>query len=107
MLGDVENTILHGACLIFSHIYINQFDGLCDKTFLYMEEDILKLYADYYGFLMMYTSELRIFHKEDVATKMVNEGACKRARLKYRRLIESSLIYSKLKKTFLRHKLFE
>ena len=35
--GDVKNTILHGACWIFSPLYIERFDGLYDETFLYME----------------------------------------------------------------------
>ncbi len=98
--GDRENTILHGACLIFSKDYIEKFDGINGDTFLYMEEDILKLYADYYGFLMLYTSELEIFHKEDVATNMEGGSIGRRTRRKYKYLIESSKVYSKLKKEF-------
>lgn len=101
MVGDVENTILHGACLIFSPLYIKRFEGLHDETFLYMEEDILKLYADFYGFLMMYSDALQIFHKEDAATNMVPVNSNKKVRLKYQRLIESSKIYSKLKRSVL------
>lgn len=98
--GDRKNTILHGSCMIFSPVFIKSFDGLNGDTFLYMEEDILKLYADYYGFLMMYTSELRIFHKEDVATKMVPGTNNQHIRRKYRFMIESSKVYSRLKKDF-------
>ncbi|WP_133965437.1 glycosyltransferase [Eubacterium limosum] len=97
ILGDIKNTTLHGACLIFSPLYIRNFDGLYDKTFLYMEEDILKLFSDYYGFLMMYSSELSIFHKEDIATNMAQGSTNQKKRKKYKQLIESSLIYSKLK----------
>lgn len=95
--GDVENTILHGACLIFSPDYVKRFEGLYPKTFLYMEEDILKLYADYYGFRMLYSSELQIHHKEDAATNMVALPSEEKIRRKYRLLIESSKIYSNLK----------
>lgn len=95
--GDVENTILHGACLIFSPDYVKRFEGLHPETFLYMEEDILKLYADYYGFLMLYSSDLRIHHKEDAATNMVQIPSEEKIRRKYRLLIESSKIYSNLK----------
>lgn len=91
-----ENTILHGACMIFSKEYISQFDGLNDETFLYMEEDILKLYADYYGFLMLYTPELTISHKEDAATDMIVKSENKKNRWKYKQLIKSSKVYSKL-----------
>lgn len=96
--GDVENTILHGACLIFSPEYIRRFEGLHPETFLYMEEDILKLYADYYDFLMLYSSELRIQHKEDAATNMVQLSNAEKVRRKYRLLIQSSKIYSDLKR---------
>lgn len=102
--GDIKNTILHGACLIFSPLYINCFEGLYDKTFLYMEEDILKLYADFYEFLMLYTSDLQIFHKEDVSTNMMRISNIERTRLKYKRLIKSSQIYSDLKKKMIKKK---
>lgn len=98
--GDVKNTILHGACMIFSPVYIHKFDGICDETFLYMEEDILKLYADHYGFLMLYSSDLSIYHKEDVATDMVIETTSAKMRQKYSYIIQSSKVYSRLKKKF-------
>lgn len=100
--GDVDNTILHGACLIFSPLYIKRFEGLHDKTFLYMEEDILKLYADHYGFLMLYSSELQIFHKEDAATNSIEISDTRKRIMKYRYLIKSSLVYSQLKKEWQR-----
>lgn len=93
---DVENTILHGACMIFSPHYITRFEGLNDGTFLYMEEDILKMYADYYGFTMIYSSELKIFHKEDAATNMIMENRNKKNRWKYKQLINSSKVCSKI-----------
>lgn len=99
---DRENTILHGACMIFSPDYIEQFDGLNEGTFLYMEEDILKLYADYYGFLMLYTNEIKIFHKEDAATNMVMQNNNKKNRWKYKQLIKSSNVYSAIKKDLIK-----
>lgn len=97
LLGDVDNTILHGACLIFSPLYLKRFNGLCDKTFLYWEEDILKLNADYYGFLMLYSSDLHLFHKEDAATNIVPGSSAKKIRRKLKFLIDSSKVYSNLK----------
>lgn len=97
LVGDIENTILHGACLVFSPLYIRRFDGLCEKTFLYWEEDILKLSADYYGFLMLYSSELHLLHKEDAATNMVSGSSAKKTRKKLSFLIASSKVYSNLK----------
>ena len=103
LVGDVKNTILHGACWIFSSLYVSKYDGICDKTFLYMEEDILKMYADYHGFLMMYTSDLQIYHKEDAATDMIEGNTSKKNRRKYRNLIQSSCIYTSIKKELIRN----
>lgn len=99
--GDIKNTILHGACWIFSPLYIKKFNGIYDKTFLYMEEDILKLFSDFYGFLMMYTSDLQIMHTEDVATNMITISNAKRNRQKLRHLIRSASRYTNLKIYFL------
>ena len=67
---DKENVTLHGACIILSRSYTELFNGFYPSTFLYMEEDILKLIANYYHLEMLYTPELRIFHKEDAATNL-------------------------------------
>ena len=99
--GDVKNTILHGACWIFSPLFVKRFEGICPDTFLYMEEDILKLWADSYDFLMMYTSELSIYHKEDVSTNMIEGTIDEKIRRKYKRLIDSSIIYSRIKRKFI------
>lgn len=99
-IGDIKDTVLHGACLIFSPLYIQKFEGLYPETFLYWEEDILKLQADYNDFLMMYTSDLSIFHKEDISTNMMEGSKGKKIRRKYKYLIESSKVYSKLKDNY-------
>ncbi|WKY46449.1 glycosyltransferase [Eubacteriaceae bacterium ES3] len=99
--GDVLNTILHGACFVFSPLFISQFDGLYEETFLYWEEDILKLQADFYGFVMLYSSELYIYHKEDIATNMVKGSTDIKTRRKYKRLIESAKVYRNLKRNLM------
>lgn len=95
---DIINTALHGACLIFSPLYIKKFDGINHKTFLYMEEDLLKLSSDFYNFKMMYTPELNIFHKEDITTNMLYSDEGDKLRAKYKNLRISSSIYIKEKK---------
>ena len=97
---DVVDVTLHGACLIFSPVFIEKFDGLCDKTFLYMEEDILKLQSNYFGFLMVYSPELRIIHKEDVATNMLCENDLQKKKRVYKNLIDSSKVYYNLMKQY-------
>lgn len=103
---DIYNTALHGACLIFSPLYVRKFDGINDKTFLYMEEDLLKLSADFYKFLMMYTSDLRILHKEDVSTNMLSGDDSIKLRRKYKNLLSSSSIYIREKKSMRKRLIF-
>ena len=93
---NVYDTDLHGACLIFSKIYIDIFDGLCERTFLYMEEEILRLYLDIYNLHSLYSPEISIYHKEDMATKACVKIPRKRRILKYRYWINSSKVYESL-----------
>lgn len=90
IIGDVENVRLHGACLIFSPDYVEKFDGLCDKTFLYMEEDILQMEMDHYDFKMLYSSELSLMHKEDVSTNMIVKNSRKKQQFFLKNLIKST-----------------
>lgn len=69
--GDIKDVRLHGACLIFSPLYVKEYDGLDPRTFLYMEEDLLKIHMDRDHRLMMYSGAIHIYHKEDAATNMV------------------------------------
>lgn len=102
--GDVMNTIINGACLIFSPLYFEHLNGLYDKTFLYMEEDILKLLADYFKFTIMYSSKLSILHKESISTKIENKTNRIRAIKKNKYMIHSSKVYSKLKRAMQKNK---
>ena len=96
--GDVKDTIINGACLIFSPKYIERFNGLFDKTFLYMEEDVLKLLSDYFKMLIMYSSELTILHKESISTKIKNKTNRTRVIKKNKYMIHSSKVYTRLKR---------
>lgn len=102
--GDVMNTIINGACLIFSPLYIERLNGLYDKTFLYMEEDILKLLADYFKLTIMYSGELSILHKESISTKIKNKTNRIRVIKKNKYMIHSSKVYTKLKRTMQNNK---
>ena len=96
----VFDTTLHGACYIFSRDYISRFEGMYDKTFLYMEEDILRLRSIYLKYKMMYSPEIEILHKEDVATNMSSSNSIKKKRNVYRNLLNSSKVYMKLKREY-------
>lgn len=95
---DVKGTILHGACLIFSRDYLSREVGFFEGTFMYMEEDILKLLCDKKGYLMLYSPSLSIYHKEEVSSKLIYKDFSKRLRNKNKLLIDSIKVYIKLLK---------
>lgn len=70
-----EDVVLHGCCLFFSRLYINQFDdAFYSKTFLYGEEELLYLRCERNGIKTLYYPSILIKHLEDVATNSVSIG---------------------------------
>jgi GT2 family glycosyltransferase len=67
-----EGGKLYGACLIFSPEYVSIFNGLYDKTFMYVEEDILYYIARKENLKMVYSPEIQILHKEKSSTQADN-----------------------------------
>ena len=63
-----SDVMLHGCCLIFSPLYIDKFDGLDDRTFLYREEQLLYIRLLKNDLKSCYDPELWIIHLEDAAT---------------------------------------
>lgn len=63
-----ENVQIHGCFMVFSKKYIEQEDGLCNRTFLYCEEDILYLTALKNDYKIVYQPNIVIYHKEDAST---------------------------------------
>ena len=98
VMGDVLDVPLHGAALIFSREYIDRFDGLDERTFLYLEEEILRLYCVKNHLLMMYSGDLEIYHKEDISTKMEAKKPGIKERNEFRNRIKSSYVYETIKK---------
>lgn len=94
--GDVENEFLHGACYIFTPKYLNSFDGMHSDTFLFWEEDILMLMLKRKKMPVLYTSDLHIYHMEDVATDMSFKSDKKKKIWIEKQLIKSSKIYEKV-----------
>jgi GT2 family glycosyltransferase len=91
-----ENVQLHGCCLVFSPIYISQSEGLDDRTFLYLEEDILYAQMMKKKLITVFNPELKIFHKEGKATKNIISDSLKRKRFKYKNLLHSSRILKEI-----------
>lgn len=63
-----ENVELHGSCLIFSERYIEKWDGLDHRTFMYCEEPILYAHMMLANERTVYLPHIAVFHKEDMAT---------------------------------------
>lgn len=59
---------LHGACMFFANRYIEKYDGLCDKTFMYGEENILKYMVTRDQMHMAYLEDVTVYHKEGSST---------------------------------------
>lgn len=89
---DLRNVQLHGSCLVFSPKYVVKFDGICSKTFMYMEEDILHYQVQSNGLLSLYTPDAVVYHKEDSSTNTTFVKDYKKRRFKYKNVLESSRI---------------
>lgn len=84
-----ENVCLHGCFLVFSELYIQKYNGLNDKTFLYVEEDILYWEMMRDGMKTVYLPDIKIYHKEDSATKAATKSKRAKRVFFYTNLISS------------------
>lgn len=64
-----ENVQLHGSFMVFSTQYIEHFEGLDDRTFLFREEAILYKHMLENRLNTVYLPDIVVFHKEDAATE--------------------------------------
>lgn len=89
---------LFGAFLIFSKNYINNYDGLYSKTFMYGEENILRYIIDRDFLKMTYLSDLQVFHAEESSTNAEFGGnlACAQRQFRYKNSINSCYALLKL-----------
>jgi GT2 family glycosyltransferase len=60
---------LHGACMFFANRFVEKYDGLCDKTFMYGEENILKYMVTRDQMHMAYLEDVTVYHKEGAKKK--------------------------------------
>lgn len=87
-----KNVELHGCCLIFSPLYIQKYEGLDDRTFMYEEERILYKHMMDAGELMLYNPNLIIYHKERATTSEVNHGNRERNRFLWENSLQSAYV---------------
>ena len=102
-LADVntyyKNIILHGCCLIFSPIYIEKFNGLDERTFLYHEEELLFYRLQKNKMISVYNPKIEIFHAEDSATNAITVTDRKKRIFVYKNKIKSGkILYYELKR---------
>lgn len=90
-----ENIVLHGSFLIFSKQYIDKFDGLDDRTFLYKEEELLALRLNKNGLISVYNPEIVIFHNEDSSTNAITKSNRKKIMFVSKNMIKSIKILLK------------
>ena len=86
---------LHGCFLIFSQMYIELFDGIYDKTFLYGEETLLRLRCKKAGLKICYLEDIKAIHNESRTEKWVNRGTIQRHLNRYITMINSMEVISK------------
>lgn len=96
-LSRSENIQLHGCFLCFSKNYFEHYDGFFPNTFLYMEEDILFYLTQKENLTTVYTPELKIYHKEDSASKAKWTSDKERAVKKAQFVLESAVEFKKIR----------
>lgn len=83
------NVQLHGCFLVFSKKYVDKFSGLDDRTFLYMEEDILYKHMMENELVMVYNPDIVVYHEEDVSTDSIAVSQRKKIDFVYRNQLHS------------------
>lgn len=94
-----KNLTLHGAFQIFSKKYFEYYDEPYDqRTFLYMEEDILKLRCDNFGLKMVYDPSYMVEHLQSASTHSSGNSLNKIDYLRMVNMRNSLRIYMKILK---------
>lgn len=94
-----QNLILHGCCWIFTPQFIERFEGINNKTFLYREEELLYILLTQNNLNNLYTPELQIYHMEDIATDMItNTPKRKRAFIYKNEIASLKILIDEMKK---------
>lgn len=92
--------VLHGSCMIFSPAFIQEFDGLYNGTFLYVEEDILCYILHKLQCRYIYSNELQIRHCHATSLKRSIQDENKRKLVTVKHRIKS---YAKFLRITLSH----
>lgn len=91
-----EDVILHGSFLVFSKKYIDEFDGLDERTFMYLEEDILYLHINKHKLKSFFCPNIEIYHKEYSSTSKFAKNSREKNMFIAKNTINSLKVYSKI-----------
>ncbi len=89
-----DDMTLHGSFQIFSSAYFKHYDLPYDpRTFLYREEDILRLRCDQKNLRCVYDPGYQIEHLQAVSTNMVHEDDNKKEVARFKNLLDATNVY--------------
>lgn len=89
-----DDMTLHGSFQIFSSNYFKYYDLPYDsRTFLYREEDILRLRCEKNNLKCVYEPSYRIEHLQAVSTNMVHKEDNKKEMQRIKHLLDSTNVY--------------
>ncbi len=90
--NEMSGVKLHGSALVFSPLYVRQYEGLYPKTFMYSEEAVLYYIARRDGLITVYFPRVQIYHKEDISLNSIYKKNYKKRRFYYRNFIHSGKV---------------
>lgn len=93
LMGDYQ---LHGSCMIFSSQFIKNYHGLCSRTFMYGEENILRFMADRDSLSMEYLPQVKVYHVEEGTTAEVFKKKVQKRRFYYLNNLRSCIVLLQL-----------
>lgn len=94
-----QDMTLHGAFQIMSYRYFEVYDEPYDpRTFMYMEEDLLKLRSVISNLPMIYDPQYNVLHLQAISTKSAHGDSLKKDYMKVNNMRKSLKVYRKLAK---------
>lgn len=91
-LKEQMNIILHGCFLIFTPLFFSSLSGFDERTFLYLEEDILYERCREAGIIMIYEPDLVIFHYEGATVYRNGVRNLEVQKMRVKNLLQSATI---------------
>ena len=88
-----HNVVIHGAFFVLTDRYMTEYpSGLYDKTFLYMEEDILSYQCYKKGLNIVYDPDIKIIHFDGYSTLKRVGNKCNKYMFELKETIKSCKI---------------